>query len=155
MSEPYLVRRATPADFDRIIVVVDEWWGRPIADSLPRLFLDHFFTTSAVVESGGELVAFFVGFLSPSQPAEAYIHFVGVHPDHRAAGIARRLYEEFFAFAARAGRTRVRAITAPTNSASIAFHERLGFIVSRAIGGYNRPGTAHIVFERALEPPSS
>jgi ribosomal protein S18 acetylase RimI-like enzyme len=152
MSDPYLVRRATPADFDRIIRVVDAWWGRPIADALPRLFLDHFFTTSAVVESGDELVAFFVGFLSPSQPTDSYIHFVGVQPDHRAAGIARRLYEEFFAFAARAGRTRVRAITAPTNSASIAFHERLGFTVSRTIGDYNRVGSAHVVFERALTP---
>ncbi len=36
------LRTATPADYDRIIGVVDDWWGRPIAGSLPRLFLDHF-----------------------------------------------------------------------------------------------------------------
>jgi L-amino acid N-acyltransferase YncA len=73
-----------------------------------------------------------------------------VHPEHRQSGLARVLYEEFFATATRAGRTQVSAITAPTNAASIAFHERMGFTVRGPIAAYNRPGTAHVVFERAL-----
>ena len=146
----YEVRRARPADFDAIIAVADEWWGRPIAGALPRLFLDHFFATSTVVESGGELAAFLIAFLSPSQSADAYIHFVGVHPDHRHAGLARRLYEDFFARASTAGRTRVSAITSPVNTESIAFHERMGFTVSDPISGYNRPGAASVVFERVI-----
>ena len=36
-----------------------------------------------------------VGFMSQSRPAEAYIHFVGVHPDERGHGLGRRLYEHF------------------------------------------------------------
>ena len=100
MNNHYVIRRAVPDDYDVIIRVVDAWWGREISDALDRLFLDHFFATSAVVESGGEMVAFLVAFLSPSRPDEAYIHFLGVDPDHRRAGLARKLYEDFFALAA-------------------------------------------------------
>jgi hypothetical protein len=30
------------------VAIVNDWWGRPIAGSLPRLFLDHFNRTSLV-----------------------------------------------------------------------------------------------------------
>jgi ribosomal protein S18 acetylase RimI-like enzyme len=85
---------------------------------------------------------------------EAHIHFLGVDPDHRRAGLARALCEGFFELAALAGRTRVSAITSPVNTGSIAFHERMGFTVRGPIADYNQPGTAHVVFERALEPPN-
>jgi ribosomal protein S18 acetylase RimI-like enzyme len=154
VKDRYEIRRARPDDYDVIIRLVDEWWGRPIADALDRLFLDHFFTTSSVVEASGELVAFLVAFLSPSRPDEAYIHFLGVDPEHRRAGLAREMYEQFFSLAAQAGRTRVGAITGPVNTGSIAFHERMGFTVRGPITDYNQPGTAHVVFERALTPPN-
>jgi GNAT superfamily N-acetyltransferase len=150
VSTPYSFRAAVPADFDTIIAVVDDWWGRPIADALPRLFLDHFFATSTIVETPIEMAAFLIAFLSPSRPSDAYIHFVGVNPDHRTSGLARQLYERFFESSAREGRVRVTAITAPANAASIAFHERMGFSVRGPIAGYNRPGTAHVVFERRI-----
>jgi ribosomal protein S18 acetylase RimI-like enzyme len=155
VNDRYEIRRARPTDYDVIIRVVDAWWGREISDALDRLFLDHFFATSAVVESAGELAAFLVAFLSPSVPEEAYIHFVGVDPAHRRAGLARRMYEEFFALAAAAGRTRVSAITSPVNAESIAFHRRLGFDVTGPISDYNQPGTAHVVFKRSLAPLTS
>jgi ribosomal protein S18 acetylase RimI-like enzyme len=148
----YELRRATPDDYDAIIRVVDDWWGRSIAKILPRLFLDHFFATSSIVESDGEMVAFLIAFFSPSRADQAYIHFVGVHPSHRTAGLARRLYEDFFARAAQDGRVRVSAITGPVNTGSIAFHERMGFSVRGPVADYNQPGTAHMVFERPLTP---
>jgi ribosomal protein S18 acetylase RimI-like enzyme len=155
MNDRYVTRRARPDDYDGIIAVVDDWWGRTVSDSLDRLFLDHFFSTSAVVECEGTLAAFLVALLSPSRPDEAYIHFVGVDPAHRHAGLARRLYEDFFALATAAGRTRVHAITSPVNAASIAFHERMGFTVHGPISDYNQPGTSHVVFERDLVAPAS
>jgi hypothetical protein len=72
------LRTATAADYDQIIAVVDDWWGRPIRHALARVFLDHFFATSTIAEGDGELAGFLIGFLSPSQPDAAYIHFVGV-----------------------------------------------------------------------------
>ena len=146
------LRTASPSDYDAIVGVVDEWWGRPIADLLPRLFLDHFWRTSTVAESPeGARVGFLVGILSPSDPEQAYIHFVGIAPESRGLGLGRRLYERFFETARDAGCRRVGAVTSPTNSASIAFHRRMGFTVKGPVPDYDGPGNALIVFDRPLE----
>lgn len=144
------LRTATPSDYDRIAAVVDDWWGRPVSQALPRLFLDHFHATSAVAEAGDELAGFLIGFLSPSLPDAAYAHFVGVHPARRGAGLARVLYERFFALAAADGRTVVRAVTASVNAPSIAFHTALGFTVTAPVPGYDGPGDVKVRFERPL-----
>ena len=150
MTPDVTLRTATPADYDRIAAVLDDWWGRPVSHGLPRLFLDHFHATSTVAEAGGDLAGFLVGFLSPSLPDAAYIHFVGVHPRLRGAGLARGLYERFFALAAADGRTVVRAVTAPVNAPSIAFHTALGFTVTGPLAGYDGPGDVKVRFERNL-----
>jgi ribosomal protein S18 acetylase RimI-like enzyme len=66
---------------------------------------------------------------------EAYIHFVGVHPGARGSGLGRRLYQEFFGVVRAHGRTVVRAVTAPVNTGSIAFHRRMGFEVEPGPAG--------------------
>jgi hypothetical protein len=72
--------------------VVDQWSGRPILGSLPRLFLDLFYRTSLVIEGTD---AFLMEIFSPSDAERAYIHFIG---DLAAvvAGAGRLRYEEFF-----------------------------------------------------------
>ncbi|MGW0485203.1 N-acetyltransferase family protein [Nonomuraea sp. NPDC003214] len=144
------IRSAVPGDYDAIAAVVDEWWGRPILPVLPRLFLDHFHRTSFVAEGPAGLAGFLVGLVSPSLPGEAYIHFVGVSPRERAAGLGRRLYGRFFDLAREHGCHVVRAITSPANTASIAFHRRLGFAVSPPVPGYNGPGNDLVTFSRQL-----
>jgi len=140
------VRPARSEDFDAIVAVVDDWWGRPISTGLTRLFLDHFFGTSLIAEHGGELAGFLIGFLSPSKPQDAYIHFAAVAPAWRRTGLARRLYERFFDHARHDGRTAVAAITSPQNRASIAFHQAMGFTVSDPIADYDGPGLDRVVF---------
>ena len=154
--EAIRLRTATAADYDQIIAVVDDWWGRPIGHALARVFLDHFYATSTIAESGtaedkgGELAGFLIGFLSPSQPDAAYIHFVGVHPSLRGAGLARTLYERFFALARAHDRRVVSAITAPQNTGSIAFHTAMGFTVTPPIPDYDGEGSAKVLFQRRL-----
>jgi ribosomal protein S18 acetylase RimI-like enzyme len=143
-------RMARPDDYDLIAEVINDWWGRPVRTALPRLFLDHFHRTSLMVDGPDGPLAFLVGILSPSLPAEAYIHFVGVSPAARQLGLARRLYEEFMTMARADGRRVVKAITAPVNSASIAFHRALGFTVTGPVADYDGPGRDYVVFERAL-----
>jgi ribosomal protein S18 acetylase RimI-like enzyme len=145
-----LIRAATPADYNAIAPVVDDWWGRPVLGSLPRLFLDLFHTTSLVIDGDGGPDAFLVGILSASQPLRAYIHFVGVSPHIRDRGYGRLLYERFFRLARADGRTTVSAITAPGNAASAAFHRALGFTVTGPVDDYNGPGQSMLVFERDL-----
>lgn len=143
-------RAARPQDYDAIAAVADDWWGRPVLSVLPRVFLDHFHRTSLFVDGADGPVAFLIGFLSPSQPERAYIHFVGVSPAARQRGLARQLYEEFFALARRDGRRLVSAVTAPVNSGSVAFHRAMGFTVTGPVEGYDGPGHDKIFFERAL-----
>ena len=103
---PTQIRHANPSDYGRVIQHVNAWWGgREMAPMLPKLFFLHFEGTSFVAEDDeGKLVAFLIGFLSQTDPEEAYIHFVGVAPDQRGSGIGRELYERFFAVVAEQGR---------------------------------------------------
>jgi GNAT superfamily N-acetyltransferase len=121
-------RHAEPADHAPVVAVVDDWWGgRHMADMLPKLFFVHFRPTSFVAEADGRVVAFLVGFRSQTDPAQAYIHFVGVDPAWRAAGLGRALYERFFDAVRALGCSEVHGVTSPVNAGSIAFHRAMGF----------------------------
>jgi ribosomal protein S18 acetylase RimI-like enzyme len=144
------IRGVLPEDYDRVICLVDGWWGRPVSQALPRVFFDHFFATSRIAEDEQGVAGFLVAFVSPAQPSVAYAHFVGVRPDCRRNGLARTLYEEFAACARAQGCREMRAITAPENEASVRFHVGLGFTVSSPVPDYNGPGRAMVVFRRSL-----
>ncbi|MBB5069910.1 GNAT family N-acetyltransferase [Saccharopolyspora gloriosae] len=150
MLDDITVRSAVPQDYDVIVGVVDDWWGRPASRDLTRVFVDHFGSTSLIAEAGGTMAGFVIGFLSPSDPAVAYIHFTGVAPEWRRSGLARDLYERFFARARDDGRTEVKAITSPQNATSIAFHRAVGFTASDPIPDYDGPSLDRVVFTRAL-----
>lgn len=144
------IRTAAPGDYDAIAAVADEWWGRPILSSLPRLFLDLFYRTSLMIDGAAGPDAFLIGIFSPSDGERAHIHFVGVAPDARRLGYGRLLYEEFFRLAKADGRSLVGAITAPANLRSAEFHRALGFTVSGPVRDYNGPSHEMLVFDRAL-----
>ncbi len=105
-------------DWERVVAVMPEWWGgRDLRDLLPRIFFEHFSSTSFVAERRRRSARRVPRRLSvPDHDDEAYVHFVGVEPAWRRAGLARRLYERFFevARADTAGR-RARAVTAVVN----------------------------------------
>ncbi|MEU4227565.1 GNAT family N-acetyltransferase [Nonomuraea sp. NPDC026600] len=151
VSESLRLRPADPGDYDRIVAVVDDWWGRPIRSILPRLFLDHFHRTSMVAEEDGELVGFLIGFLSPSVADAAYIHFVGIDPRLRGSGLGRLLYQRFFELARAGHRTSIRAITSPQNHGSIAFHTAMGFTVMGPVPDYDGPEVDRIIFQLHLK----
>ena len=124
-------RRPERADHARIMEVIDDWWGgRRLSALVPALFLEHFAGTSYVAEThDGDLAGFLVGFRSQDHPDEAYVHFLGVHPDHRRAGLGRELHDRFAAQVASDGVRRVRCVTSTVNTASVEFHTRIGFRV--------------------------
>ena len=118
---------------------------------LPRLFFLHFEGTSFVAEDAdGDLVGFVCGFLSQTDPEEAYIHFVGVSPEHRGAGIGRALYERFFAEVRDAHRSMIRCVTSPGNEDSVAFHAALGFQIDRVAEDYDGPGEDRVLLLKRL-----
>src|SRR4051794_3586020 len=144
------IRQAEPSDHARVAAVIDDWWGgRAVRDMLPRLFFTHFRETSYVAEDGeGRLAGFLCGFVSQTYPEQAYIHFVGVAPEQRGAGLARELYERFFAAARAAGRTSVHAVTSPRNTGSIAFHRALGFEVEAEVENYDGAGESRVLLAK-------
>lgn len=122
------LRHLETSDYFPILRVANEWWGgRPVAGILLRAFFEHFQSTSFVLEHEGAIKGFLIGFRSQTDPAQAYIHAVGVDPQDRGQGRGRRLYEHFFAAVKAMGCTEVLSITSPVNKGSIAFHRKMGF----------------------------
>ncbi|HET7657049.1 MAG TPA: GNAT family N-acetyltransferase [Bacillales bacterium] len=154
------VRNVQSSDYSRVKAVMNDWWdGRDLSGLLPKLFFVHFQDTSFIVEDNGRLIAFLIGFLSQSNPGEAYIHFVGVHPDYRNKGVAKQLYEQFFDQVKIKGRHVVRAITSPINEKSVLFHQRMGFEIvdgNKEVNGiqvtenYGGPGIDRVLFLKRL-----
>lgn len=144
------IRNIRVEDYSRVISVLNDWWGgRTMAHLLPRLFFEHFQPTSFVIEKENELVAFIIGFISQTNPKEAYIHFVGVNPEYRKLGHANRLYDLFIKTVQQLGCSEVHCITTPVNTVSIAFHEAMGFDV-QLIKDYGGEGQDRIVFSKNI-----
>lgn len=148
-------RHLAEDDHLRVLAVLDSWWGGLKGEAgsverallLPRLYFQHFTSTGFLVErDGGEVAAFLVGFLSQTEPEAAYVHFVGVDPALHGQGVGRALYEAFFALARSHGRRYVHCITSPENTASRAFHTRLGFTASAVKPDYDGPGLDRVAF---------
>jgi ribosomal protein S18 acetylase RimI-like enzyme len=162
------LRQAREEDYAAVALALQTWWTQPgmsergareRAALVPRLWLQHFSSTSLVAELEGRFVGFLIGFLSHDRSEEGYIHFVGVAPNARRAGIGRRLYARFFETCERASRTRVRCITSPENTLSIAFHAAMGFEVEPGTEGmgpvlakahYEGPDVHRVAFVREL-----
>jgi GNAT superfamily N-acetyltransferase len=154
------LRHVRPSDCDRVLAVIDEWWGGPAMSShLPHVFFSHLAPTSFVLEEDdGELVGFLLGFFSQARPDEACVHMIGVHPAFRRLGFGRRLCERFFLTAQMHGRRWVRSVSTSFGP-SIAFHHALGFVTLRGdavIDGlpvrrdHAGPGGQRVVFRRGI-----
>ena len=148
------MRHAREDDHAAIVAAIGRWWegrGEHLQLLMPRLFLQHFAGTSWIVENdAGELEAFLVGFRSQDEPEVAYIHFVGVDPELRRAGVGRRLYEAFFEQVKGLGCTEVRAITGPPNIRSQQFHAAMGFAKAGPYADYDGPAEDRVTFTRSL-----
>jgi len=121
-------RPATGDDYDFVVRRIDDWWGgRHMAERFHRLFFEYLGDTAIIAEEDGHIVGFLAGVISTSQPGKAYIHFVGVDPTRRHAGLGRELYDRFVSIAREHGCRSVHAVTAPINRDSIAFHRAMGF----------------------------
>lgn len=144
------IQNVSEEDYYKVINVLNEWWGgREMTHLLPRLFFEHFQSTSFIVEDNEVLSAFLIGFVSQTNINEAYIHFVGVNPEFRKNGLARELYELFFAKVRSLGCKTVRCITTPVNTSSVSFHKSMGFSVSLKTD-YAGVGQDRILFSKNI-----
>jgi GNAT superfamily N-acetyltransferase len=151
-------RRITKADFDRIVEVIDHWWGGPIGTFAHPIFFYELGDEALVVENGSEMIGFLLGFLvaGTSGPARTeadvrtgYVHLVGIHPDYRRRGVGRLLYDRVTQDCRAAGCRRMKAITTPGHEGSIRFHVALGWVADE-VDDYAGPGRRRVVFTKAL-----
>lgn len=164
-----MIRQAREGDYGEVSTALQTWWTQPGVNSeagareraalVPRLWLQHFATTSLLAERDERMIGFLVGFLSQDRADEGYIHFVGISPEQWGRGTGRALYERFFAVCRKAGRSTVRCVTSPQNSLSIAFHTAMGFLVEpgtepagsvTATADYDGLGVHRVAFVRTL-----
>ncbi|MFD1412430.1 GNAT family N-acetyltransferase [Oceanobacillus jeddahense] len=155
------IRSLQRSDYDVLIPQINDWWGgRDMAGMLPKLFFNHFKDTSFIVEEDEEIVGFLIGFLSQDKSDEAYIHFVGVHPDYRKKNIGKILYDNFLNKVKMADRKVIRCITSPVNKTSIAFHQKMGFVIEqgdKTVDGvavksnYDGVGNDRVLFKKKIE----
>ncbi|MCZ7683279.1 MAG: GNAT family N-acetyltransferase [Sandaracinaceae bacterium] len=144
-----IIRGIKKEDFDYVVSVLDRWWGGPSGERAHPIFFYELGEMALIAEEGGEVLGFLLGFLAPTQPPVAYVHLVGIHPDHRRRGVGKDLYEHFTRRARAAGAERIKAITTVGNEGSIRFHEALGFAV-REDPDYAGAGRSRVVFTKDL-----
>jgi len=123
-------RSAEASDAPAVIGAITDWWpGVHMVHAVcPQLF-EHFGDTCIILEEDGHLVGFLVGFMSQRMADAGYVHYAGVHPDHRGMGLGREMYTRFARLTREHGRAVVFAETGAWNTKSIAFHERVGFVL--------------------------
>jgi GNAT superfamily N-acetyltransferase len=150
-------RRITKADFDRIVEVIDHWWGGPISTFAHPIFFYELGAHALIAEDPGRLeatgdgmIGFLLGFVAQEPVRTGYVHLVGIHPEFRRRGVGRLLYRTFTEECRVAGCERMKAITTLGNAGSIQFHLALGW-ETLEIQDYAGPGRARMVFARKLE----
>ncbi len=143
------LRSVAVADLETILADLGDFWGpgRDMAFLHQALYVHEFGETSVLAERDGRILGYLLGFLS--QDDTGYIHAVAVRREARGEGLARTMYERFEELVRVRGARGLKAITAPGNTGSRAFHEALGFSVEE-VEGYSPSSGARLVFRRAL-----
>ena len=131
-------------DYTYISENLDSWWGgRNMVPMLPKLWFKDFSDTSFVIRGENlKPIAFLVGYISQVDKTKAYVHFIGVDPGYRSDGLGRSLYEAFATRALELGANYIEAVTSPANTASLRFHQAIGFMAKDTGGSLVLPTEA-------------
>jgi GNAT superfamily N-acetyltransferase len=89
----------------------------------------------------------------PLPPDQAEIRMLGVDPDQRGRGVARALMDACFAWAARAGKTRMLLHTTQRMEAAQAMYEAMAF--ERLPDRVFPDGFVLLTYERAIPPETA
>ncbi len=143
------LRSVTIVDLSAILGELQDFWSeeRDMAFLHQALYVHEFGETSVLAERDGRILGYLLGFVSPD--GTGYIHAVAVRGEARGEGLARAMYERFEELVRERGARGLKAITAPENAGSRAFHEALGFSAEE-VEGYSPSAGARLVFRRPL-----
>jgi ribosomal protein S18 acetylase RimI-like enzyme len=146
-----VLRMVTVADLRTLLAELGDFWGleRDMAFLHQALYVHEFGETSVLAERDGRIAGYLLGFVS--QDGSGYVHAVAVRREARGEGLARAMYARFEELVRARGAHGLKAITAPENGGSRAFHEALGFSVEE-VEGYSPSAGSRLVFRRSFQP---
>ena len=159
MTAPIEISNCTIHDYDQIHAAMSEFWdGRDMRHIHHSFLIHEFGDTAFVIRDGAQVVAYLFGFFSQTEPI-GYVHAIAVRPSARRRHLAQHLYAHFIECARRRGCRHVKAMTMPSNAASIAFHKTLGMQLLGepnaegipVVPDYSGPGQARVVFWKSIE----
>jgi len=139
-----------PSVFKEILEDLPLFWGeRDMRAQHQPVWLRQFASDAVIVREEGVLLGYLLGVVTTRELA--YVQLIATRTDQRGRGLGRLLYDTFLSDARSRGARRVEAITATTNTGSVAFHERLGFSAD-VVPDYAGPGQTRVLFSLALLP---
>ena len=152
------ITNCTKSDFDQILNDFGDFWDNDRTVSMHHPTLLYEFGNSAfIIRENDKVLAYLFGFISQTEPV-GYVQLLAVREDYRKQGLGRRLYDHFKRYAREHGCKKLKAITSPVNSLSIAFHRGIGM---RLLGqpnadglpvvkDYAGPGKDRVVFKKDI-----
>ncbi|MFI0718650.1 GNAT family N-acetyltransferase [Streptomyces sp. NPDC021224] len=143
---------ATVADLRQVLADHHRYWGERDLRALHLTALvQEFGDTCLTARAADGIRGYLVGFVTPD--ATGYVHLIATRDDTRGTGLGRTLWTAFARAAQARGAVRLKAITSPGNTGSIAFHRGLGF-TAETVADYDGPGVDRVVFRRELPFPA-
>jgi len=152
------ISTCTLQDYNQILEELQDFWGDRDTRHLHHpMFIHEFGDCAFVIRAGAKVNAYLFGFISQTAPV-GYVHIVAVRASARRRRLGQALFDRFAAFARGRGCRHVKAITTPSNSSSIAFHQSLGMQLLGepnsdgipVIQDYAGPGEPRVVFSKPI-----
>jgi len=147
-----LVRKATEADLDRILVIERQSFPRPWSKTFLQRLLNN--ALVLVYEQQGWVIGYLIAELerSPDDAAPVgHLLDLAVAPDCRRAGVATKLLRKFSHLCQQASATRICLEVRADNRVAIRFYEKNGFIITRRLARAYGDGQDGYLMERRFE----
>ncbi|HEY5745675.1 MAG TPA: GNAT family N-acetyltransferase [Chryseolinea sp.] len=152
------IEKCTIGDYHQILADISDFWGSDRTLNVHHpMYIYEFGDSAYVIKIDERVVAYLFGFISQTSPT-GYVHLIGVRNDYQNKGLGSALYNHFIIYAKEKGCTKVKAMTIPANSLSIAFHKKIGMKLLgnknpngiEVISDYSGPGQDRVVFEKDI-----
>lgn len=152
------IEKCTKADYDEILANISDFWGSDRTLNIHHpMYIYEFGDSAYVIRGDDKVIAYLFGFISQTSPT-GYVHLIGVRNNYQNRGLGSALYEHFIGYAKEKGCNKVKAMTIPANSLSIAFHKKIGMKLLgsknangvEVVSDYSGRGQDRVVFEKDI-----
>lgn len=139
----------TEHDFFQIVSNLKAFeWNSPGLGLHNPMLLSEFPECAFVIKDGASVAAYLFGLIG-QRGRSGYIQLIATRAGYKKHGHATRLHNHFVNHARSIGCTIIKAVTAPANEKSIAFHTKMG-MTPKPMKDYGGPGEDRLLFTKAV-----